>query len=76
MPNSTYASLLAFLNSYLPQPKGAEVLDRQIAACKLNADTLSTSDLHALSNRIACAGGLYIDDAKKREEFKAKALAL
>ena len=43
---------------------------------KMSSDTLTASDLKALETRLGCACCLYIDDPKKRDEFKAKVRTL
>ena len=76
MPTPVYLSLVRVVGGYLGSPKDAEVVDRQLAAMKMSSDTLTASDLKALETRLGCACCLYIDDPKKRDEFKAKVRTL
>jgi len=76
MPSLAYNSLLNLMSLYIEPKKAAEVLGRQLTACKLTADTVSNPDIKNNASRFATACGLYVSDAAKREELKSKLAAL
>jgi len=76
MPSLAYNSLLNLMSLYIEPKKAAEVLARQLTACKLTADTVGNADIKNNASRFATACGLYVSDAAKREELKTKLAAL
>jgi hypothetical protein len=76
MPSPAYNSLLSLVSVYLEPKKAAEVIARQLAACKLSADTVATADIKTNASRFTTACGLYVSDTAKREELKNKLSAL
>jgi hypothetical protein len=76
MPSPAYNSLLKLVSVYVDAKKATEVLARQMTACHLNADTMSSADIKNFASRFATAYSLYISDSSKRDEFKSKIAAL
>jgi hypothetical protein len=76
MPSPAYNHLLSLVSLYVDSKKAAEVLARQLTACKLTADTIASADIKANASRFTTACGLYIADSVKREELKERLMAL
>jgi hypothetical protein len=76
MPSPAYNSLLKIVSSYVDAQKAAEVISRQLTACKLTADAITTAEIKSNSSRFNTACGLYISDTAKREELKSKIAAM
>jgi len=76
MPSLAYNSLLKVVSSYVDSKKAAEVLARQLTACKLDADTIASADIQANLLRLSTACSLYISDSSKRDELKRKIAAI
>ena len=76
MPSPAYNSLVKLVSVYVDSKKAVEVITRQLTACNLNADTIATADIKANALRFTTSCGLYVYDASKRDEFKAKLAAL
>jgi hypothetical protein len=76
MPSPAYTSLLKLVSVYVDSKKAVEVISRQLTACNLTADKIAISDIKANSTRFAISCSLYVSDASKRDEFKAKLAAL
>jgi hypothetical protein len=76
MPSPAYNSLLSLVSSYLEPKKAAEVIARQLTACKLSSDTVATADIKTNASRFITACGLYVSDTAKRDELKNKLSAL
>jgi len=76
MPSLAYNSLLNLVSVYMDSKKAAEVIGRQLTACKLNADSVGTADIKTNVSRFSTACGLYVSDTAKRDELKDKLAAL
>ena len=75
MPSPAYNSLLTLVSVYVDSKKAAEVLGRQLTACQLTVDSVAPADIKANASRFATACSLYVSDASKRDELKAKLAA-
>jgi len=76
MPSPAYNHLLSLVSLYIDSKKAAEVLARQLTACKLTADNIASADIRANASRFTTACGLYIADSSKRDELKERLMAL
>jgi hypothetical protein len=76
MPSPAYNSLLNLVSIYVDSKKAVEVITRQLTACKLNADTMASSDIKANASRFSTACSLYVADSGKRDELKARLATL
>ena len=75
MPSPAYNSLLSMVSVYVDSKKAAEVLSRQLTACKLTADSIAASDIKENCTRFSMAFSLYVSDTAKRDELKTKLAA-
>ena len=75
MPSPAYNSLLSLVSTYVDSKKAAEVLSRQLTACKLTADSIAAADVKENCTRFSTAFSLYVSDSSKRDELKTKRAA-
>ena len=76
MPSPAYNNLVKLISQYVDAKKASDVVERQLATCKLDKETLSTADLKTAAVRVATACSLYVSDSAKRDELKSKIMAL
>jgi hypothetical protein len=72
MASPTYNQLLSTIAGYIDKEKASGILERQLKAKNLMADTLATKDLAALVVGLGTAAALYVPDAGRKEELKNK----
>lgn len=71
-----YNEILNLISKYMEKDKAESVVNRQLTGKSLKAETLATKDLAVVMNAIASATGLYVPDAGRREELRAKLKAM
>lgn len=68
----TYASLLKLVAAYLGAEKAAGVLERQLKTMNFSSATFTQANLKELLNTVLGATMLYVADATKKDELRAK----
>ncbi len=76
MASPVYNDILNLISKYMEKDKAVGVVDRQLTSKNLKSDTLATKDLAMVMTAIATATGLYVPDAVRRDELKAKLRAM
>ena len=77
MARAQYDNLVKFVNSYVGEAKGPGIVERQVKHCAPStADSFTAADLQKIVTFLIAAAALYIPDAAKKEEFKAKVAGL
>ncbi len=72
MGTQSYQALVSLASGYVDRSKVVEVLSRQLATCKLDANTLSSTEVRGAASRLSTVFSLYITDEGKRTELKNK----
>ena len=72
MPSPTYNQLLTTIEAYIEKEKAIGIIERQLTAKSLKADTLATKDLATIMIGLSTASSLYVPDAARKEALKAK----
>ena len=76
MASPTYDQLLTTIAKFIEKDKATGILDRQLKAKNLMADTLASKDLSTLLVALSTATSLYVPDATRKEELKSKLKAM
>ena len=77
MARAQYDNLVKFVNAYVGEAKGPGIVERQMKHCEPStADTFTAADLQKIATFLIAATALYIPDAAKKDEFKAKLASL
>lgn len=71
-----YNNILGLISKYVDREKAEGVIQRQLTSKNLKAETLATKDLATVMTAISTASGLYVPDAGRREELRAKLKAM
>jgi hypothetical protein len=74
--SSTYNQLLSTISGYIDKEKASGILERQLKAKNLAAETVASKDLAALVIGLTTAASLYVPDAGRKEDLKAKLKAM
>ncbi len=76
MASLTYNQLLTAIAGFIDKDKATGILDRQLKAKNLVAETLASTDLSALIVGLSTAASLYVPDAGRKDELKGKLKAM
>ena len=74
--SAVYNDILKLISNYMEKEKAESVVNRQLTGKNLKAETLATKDLALVMTAISTATGLYVPDAARRDELKAKLKAM
>jgi hypothetical protein len=76
MPSNSFQQVVALVGTFIGPEKAQGLVSRQLKYCNKTEDSFVLSDVGGIVVNIVAAASLYLGDATKKDELKAKLVAM